>query len=71
MAHMEHRIRHPKQVSVHNLRSSFTRQAQTNHDDRRIQIPKFAETVSVFLSVCPRVASAVCQLLQNRAAEAS
>jgi hypothetical protein len=32
---MEHRIRHPKQVSVHNLRSSFTRQAQTNHDDRR------------------------------------
>jgi hypothetical protein len=35
MAHMEHRIRHPKQVSVHNLRSSFTRQAQTNHDDRR------------------------------------
>jgi hypothetical protein len=39
MAHMEHRIRHPKQVSVHNLRSSFTRQAQTNHDDRRIVRP--------------------------------
>jgi hypothetical protein len=32
---MEHRIRLPKQVSVHNLRSSLTRQAQTNHDDRR------------------------------------
>jgi hypothetical protein len=37
---MEHRIRHPKQVSVHNLRSSFTRQAQTNHDDRRIDAPR-------------------------------
>ena len=36
MTHMAPRIRHPKQVSLLNLRSSFTRQAQTNHDDRRI-----------------------------------
>jgi hypothetical protein len=35
---MEHRIRLPKQVSVHNLRSSLTRQAQTNHDDRRMSM---------------------------------
>jgi hypothetical protein len=49
---MEHRIRHPKQVSVHNLRSHsistfnhYDRRISTfNHDDRRMHDPEIDES---------------------------